>query len=78
VTRPRRRYLVIFALIAVLAAAAYLKYRAIQTARAVADCDMPAPPAKPVTPPPTLPGFAVESSCGPGGEAATPAQPKKK
>jgi hypothetical protein len=34
--------------------------------KAAADCAMPAPPEKPKTPPPKLPGFETGSACGPG------------
>jgi hypothetical protein len=60
----RRGYLVVFVMLAALAAgAAYYRYRVNQ---AVADCAMPAPPEKPATPPPNLPGFQTGAACGPG------------
>ena len=65
----RRSYLVVFAIVvAVLAGTGvYLWYRA---AKAAANCDTPAPPPKPVTPPPKLPGFELEAGCG--APSATP------
>lgn len=74
----RRVYLVVFLVIAIAAAGVgfYLRQHAKATEKAVAECDSPAPPPKPATPPPDIPGFAVESSCGPG-EAAKPAATKK-
>ena len=76
----RRFYLVILLVIVLGAAAAglYLRHRAAETEKAVANCDTPAPPPKPATPPPKLPGFAIEPSCGPGGSPAKPAQIPKK
>lgn len=68
--RGRRLYLVIFLLLAALAVGAGLYYRA-RVDKAAADCAMPAPPEKPKTPPPDLPGFAMGTACGPGGEAPT-------
>ena len=64
----RRFYLVIFSvLIAALAlTGAYLRQRAIQTAKAVAECDTPALPPPPTTPPPKLPGFTLEPGCATG------------
>ena len=72
----RRGYLVIFALLLALAAAAgaYYRYRVL---KAVAECDSPVPPEKPKTPPPNLPGFQTGEACGPGGQPATPAKPAK-
>jgi hypothetical protein len=74
----RRVYLVIWLVIALVAAGVglYLRQHAKATEKAVAECDTPAPPPKPTTPPPKLPGFAVEAACGPG-EAAKPASTKK-
>ena len=76
----RRTYLVFFALLLVLAGAggAYYRHRVNQ---AVADCAMPAPPDKPSTPPPNLPGFEMGTACGPGeqpSKAAPPVAPSKK
>lgn len=51
----------------VTAGAFYMRYR---VNKAVAECDMPAPPDKPSTPAPNLPGFAAGEACGPG-EVAT-------
>jgi hypothetical protein len=61
----RKLYLVIVAVFLILAATGlYLRHRAAKIA-AAAECDTPAPPPKPATPPPALPGFAVETACGP-------------
>lgn len=67
----RRAYLVIFAVIiaCVAAGAVYLRYR---VNKAIAECDTPALPSKPVAAPPKLPGFQTEAACGPG-ETASPA-----
>ncbi len=74
----RRVYLVLFAvLLAVAATGVYLRQRAKATAAEAgrqgpgngANCDTPAPPPPPTTPPPKLPGFAIEPACGPGAEA---------
>jgi hypothetical protein len=60
----RRVYLVLFVvLLAVLATGVYLRQRA----RAAANCETPARPTS-ATPPPKLPGFAVEPACGTGEE----------
>jgi len=67
--------LVIFALIVIAAAAAgaiYVRYRVDQAA---ADCPMPAPPDKPATPPPNLPGFQTGDACGPGESPRAAAPP---
>ena len=63
----RRLYLVVFLVLAGLAAAGlYLRHRA--DVAAAAACDTPAPPPPPTAaPPPELPGFAVEAGCGPSG-----------
>lgn len=64
----RRFYLVVFViLVAALAGTGlYLRHRAIKAAEAAAaNCETPAPPPKPVTPPPKLPGFELEAGCGP-------------
>lgn len=80
-TLPRRLYFVIFAvalLVAMAAAGLYARQRAINKAKAAADCATPAPPPPPAaTPPPKLPGFEVEAGCG-AGEALKPAAEKKK
>jgi hypothetical protein len=62
----RRFYLVVLAVVlgALAAAGGYLRYRAIKAAEA-ATCETPAPPPKPATPPPALPGFELEAGCGP-------------
>jgi hypothetical protein len=75
VAAPRRLYLVIIALIvvALAATAAYVRQRAIEAAT----CETPAPPPKPATPPPNLPGFAAEPACGTGADAPAPAAVKK-
>jgi len=74
----RRVYLVVFViLLAALAGAGlYLRHRAIKAAEAAAKCDTPAPPPKPATPPPKLPGFELEAGCGPA--SAKPAPPAKR
>ena len=61
----RKTYLVIFVMLLALLAAggAYYRYRVL---KAVAECDSPAPPEKPATPPPNLPGFQTGEACGPG------------
>jgi len=65
VARGLRSYLVIFLILVALAAAGALYWRA-RVDKAAADCAMPAPPEKPKTPPPNLPGFAMGTACGPG------------
>ena len=77
--RIPRIYLVLIAavLVAVVATGIYLRRRAIETERAVAACDTPAPPSKPTAPPPKLPGFELEAACAPG-EAPKPANSPKK
>jgi hypothetical protein len=76
VNRIPRVYLVVIGivLVAAMATAAYLRRRAIETEKAVAACDTPAPPPKPSNPPPKLPGFEIEAACAPG---EAPAKPKK-
>lgn len=83
----RNVYLVIFVLLmAVAATGAYLRQRAKATAATAANCDTPAPPAPSriegsppsTTPPPNLPGFAIEAACGTGAEAPKPAPRRKK
>ena len=61
----RKTYLVIFVILLALLAGggAYYRYRVL---KAVAECDSPAPPEKPATPPPNLPGFQTGEACGPG------------
>jgi hypothetical protein len=78
----RKVYLVLFVvLMAVAATGVYLRQRAKATAALrqssgqAAGCDTPAPPPKPTTPPPKLPGFAIEPACGTGAE--TPRTPPK-
>jgi len=65
----RRLYLVLFAVLMALAATGvYVRQRA---KAAAATCDTPAPPPPPeATPPPNLPGFAIEPACGTGVEAS--------
>jgi hypothetical protein len=65
VAHIRKGYLVILlAVLALIAAGgAYYRYRVMTAA---AECDTPAPPQKPATPPPNLPGFQSEAACGPG------------
>lgn len=71
----RKVYLVIFVVLAVLAATGvYLRARSRAAAVAAANCDSPAPPPPPSTPPPKLPGFAIEPACG----ADPPKAPGKK
>lgn len=50
----------------VTAGALYMRYR---VNKAVAECDTPAPPEKPATPAPNLPGFAAGDACGPADAA---------
>ena len=70
----RRFYLVVFVLVAALAATGiYLRQRAITAAEAAASCETPALPPKPAAPPPKLPGFELEAGCA--GAPATPAAP---
>jgi hypothetical protein len=75
----RRVYLVLFVLLLAVAAGIYLRQRA-KAAEALrqANCETPAPPPKPATPPPDLPGFAVEPACGTGAEAANTPPPAAK
>lgn len=65
----RKSYLVILVMLLGLLAGlgAYYRYRVL---KAVAECDSPAPPQKPATPPPNLPGFQTGEACGPGGQPA--------
>jgi hypothetical protein len=72
----RKLYLVFFAVLLALAATgAYVRQRAKaaaalrQSSGQAATCDTPAPPAPEATPPPKLPGFAIEPACGTGAEA---------
>lgn len=72
----RRGYVVVIVvLLAVLAAAGSAYYRHLVN-QAVAECAQPAPPEKPVTPPPNLPGFQTEAACGTG-EPSDAAKKKK-
>jgi hypothetical protein len=66
----RTRYLVLFAvLMAMAATGVYVRQRAkTAAAAAAANCDTPAPPPPEATPPPTLPGFAIEPACGTGAD----------
>jgi hypothetical protein len=70
VALSRKAYLVVFALVVALLTAGglYLRQQVKAAEKAVAECDTPAPPPKPATPPPKLPGFQVEAACGPGGK----------
>jgi hypothetical protein len=70
----RRTLFVLVAVLVALAAAGavYMRYR---VDKAVAECDSPAPPEKPATPPPNLPGFQNGEACGPAG---TPTSTGKK
>lgn len=61
-----RRTLVLMAVLLTALAAAGALYVRYRVNRAVAECDTPAPPEKPATPPPNLPGFAAGEACGPG------------
>jgi hypothetical protein len=56
----------------------YLRQRAQAAAKAAAaaNCDTPAPPPPQATPPPKLPGFAIEAACGTGADAPKPAKKK--
>jgi hypothetical protein len=81
----RRLYLVIFSLlVAAIAAGVYLRQRAVKAAALrpgsgqAANCDTPAPPPPPITPPPKLPGFAIEGGCATGAEPHKPAAAKPK
>jgi hypothetical protein len=65
VALTRRGYLVILLILAAVVTAGAMYYRA-SVDKAAADCAMPAPPEKPKTPPPKLPGFETGSACGPG------------
>jgi hypothetical protein len=77
VPASRRLYLVILLIVALAAAAgAYASYRAY-AARKAAECETPAPPPKPTTPPPKLPDFALETGCAPGEAATQGGAPKK-
>jgi hypothetical protein len=63
----RKVYLVLFAVLMALAATGvYVRQRAKATAAPAANCDTPAPPPPEATPPPKLPGFAIEPACGTG------------
>ena len=75
----RKAYLVVFALVVALLTAGglYLRQQAKAAEKAAAECDNPAPPPKPATPPPKLPDFQVEAACGPGDTAKPPAEKKK-
>lgn len=80
-------YLVLLLLLVAIAiTAVYLRQRALrQSSAQAANCDTPAPaapsrvegPPPPATPPPKLPGFAVEAACGAGTEAPKVAGKKK-
>ena len=70
----RRASIVIAILLLALVAggALYMPYR---VDKAVAECDSPAPPGKPATPPPNLPGFQAGEACGPGETSGAPKAP---
>jgi hypothetical protein len=77
----RKVYLVLFAVLMALAATGvYVRQRAKAAAAPAANCDTPAPPPLEATPPPKLPGFAIEPACGTGAEtpkaSKTPPQAK--
>ena len=76
---PRKVYLVVFALVLALLALGglYVRQQAKAAEKAAAECDTPAPPPKPATPPPKLPDFQVEPACGPGETAKAPPEKKK-
>jgi hypothetical protein len=85
VAMSRKVYLVIFVLLAAVAVTGvYLRARTQAAAVAAlrqrsgqaANCDSPAPPPPPTSPPPKLPGFAIEPACGTAAEA--PKAPEKK
>lgn len=61
----RKGYFIVFVVLLALAVAAGAYYRS-RVLKAVAECDSPAPPQKPATPPPNLPGFQTGEACGPG------------
>jgi hypothetical protein len=75
VSVPRRLYLVVIAvtLVVLLAGGLYVRHQAKALEKAAAECDTPAPPPKPATPPPQLPGFEVAAACGTGDAAKPPA-----
>jgi hypothetical protein len=70
----RRVYLgILVVLLALAAIGVYLRTRA-RTA-----CDTPAPPPPAATPPPKVPGFAIEPACGTGADAPkAPVKPQAK
>jgi len=61
----RKTLLAVALLLIALAAGGALYFRH-RVNTAVAECDTPAPPEKPATPPPNLPGFTAGEACGPG------------
>jgi hypothetical protein len=61
-TRRASIVIAVVLLALVAAGALYMRYR---VDKAVAECDSPAPPGKPATPPPNLPGFQTAEACGP-------------
>jgi hypothetical protein len=79
VALSRKAYLVVLALTVALLAVGglYLRQQAKAAEKAAAECDNPAPPPRPATPPPKLPDFQVEAACGPG-ETAKGVPEKKK
>ena len=60
-----RRFVVITAVLLIALAAGGVFYVRYRVNKAVAECDTPAPPEKPATPAPNLPGFAAGDACGP-------------
>jgi len=74
----RKAYLVVFALVVALLTVGglYLRQQARAAEKAAAECDTPAPPPKPATPPPKLPDFQVEAACGPGEAGKVPDKKK--
>ena len=73
----RGSLLVLLVVLALLAVGGALYYRH-RVDQAAADCAMPAPPDKPATPPPDLPGFQTQAACGPGGAPTEPGEAAKK
>jgi hypothetical protein len=48
-----------------------------QSSGQAANCDTPVPPEPQATPPPKLPGFAIEPACGTGAETPTASKAPK-
>jgi hypothetical protein len=72
-----RKTIVLAALLLALLAASAALYFRYRVNRAVAECDTPAPPQKPATAAPSLPGFSAGDACGPGGSSAGSPSGKK-